>query len=314
MNIRQLLSIFSFRRTQNGREEDSSNKGKSPQLSVTNSDNGELELVRPLVIVDVGCRWGFAEKFTNKAGRFRIYGFDPDQEECDKLNRLYGNSMITLVPLGLAGTPGRRTLYVTREPGCSSLLEPNPALTECYPALFCAKHIKSIDVDTTTLDAWASDAHVEVVDYLKIDTQGTELEILKGGATILKSVRCLEVEVEFNPIYLGQPVFSDVDIFLRDHDFVLWKLTNQVHYSRNGSPSGPLGEDAVFYDEKYRVQHEIYGGQLYWANACYVRNDVLQSEVSSERQTLLDVALFKALGMPDVVQHICDSRNSVSTQ
>lgn len=314
MNIRKLFSVFFFRSSPDEREKNFSIGKGSLQLVDTNLNDDELRLDRPLVIVDVGCRWGFAEKFTKEAGLFRVYGFDPDQEECEKLNRFYGNSMITLVPLALAISPGKRTLYVTREPACSSLLEPDPALTEHYPALFCAKHVKSIEVETTTLDAWASDAPIEAVDYLKIDTQGTELDILRGGTAILKSVRCLEVEVEFNPIYLGQPIFSDVDIFLRDQGFVLWKLTNQVHYSSSGSPIGPLGEDSVFYDEKFQVRHEIYGGQLYWANACYIRKEVLQPKATSNHQTLRDVALFKALGMPDVVQHVLDSQNSMAKQ
>ena len=314
MNIWKPLSTFLFRRKPDEREEKLSTVQISPLLTVANPANKELEQTRPLVIVDVGCRWGFAEKFTKKAGRFRIFGFDPDQEECIRLSRFYQDASITLVPLGLAMGPGKRTLYVTKEPACSSLLEPDPVLTKSYPALSCAKHIRSIEVETTTLDAWARDAHVEAVDYLKIDTQGTELEILMGGAEILRSVRCLEVEVEFNPIYLGQPVFSDVDAFLRRQGFVLWKLANQVHYSSSGSPVGPMGEESVFYDDRYQVRHEIYGGQLYWANACYVRKDVLQPEAASDRQISLDVALFTTLGMPDVVQHVLDSQNRVTRQ
>jgi hypothetical protein len=40
-----------------------------------------------IVILDIGCRWGFAEKFLNQKhfGNFKIYGFDPDKEECARL-------------------------------------------------------------------------------------------------------------------------------------------------------------------------------------------------------------------------------------
>jgi FkbM family methyltransferase len=259
---------------------------------------------RQLVVVDIGCRWGFAEKFIADKGLFRVYGFDPDIEECRRLSRRYEQDTVSIVPVALAGTAGNRTLFITQEPACSSLLPPDPNLTENYPALHCAQHVSSIEVETTTLDNWAAENTVHVVDYIKVDTQGTELEILKGGINVLRNVRCLEVEVEFNPIYLGQPVFSDVDRFLRDQGFVLWKLTNQVHYSRDGSPEESLGEDTIFYDEKHQVRHPIFGGQLYWANAHYIKKSVIDVQQKSVFQKLRDISLFQALGMPDVVAHL----------
>lgn len=263
--------------------------------------NLEHELDRQLVIVDIGCRWGFAEKFTHKKACFRIFGFDPDREECARLNALYDDPLISIVPVGLAGISGNRTLYVTQEPACSSLLPPDPELTENCRALHCARHVKSVVVETTTLDSWASESNVNVIDHIKVDTQGTELEILKGGTGILKTVRSLEIEVEFNPIYLGQPVFSEVDAFLRSEGFVLWKLTNQVHYSRQGSSDKSLGDDVVCYDDKHVVHHQLFGGQLYWANAHYIKQSVLNFDENSNAQKLRDIVLFQTLGMPDVV-------------
>ncbi len=189
-------------------------------------------------------------------------------------------------------------------PACSSLLMPDPKLTENFPGLHCARHISSVEIETVTLDAWARENNVQAIDYIKIDTQGTELEILKGGINALRNVRALEVEVEFNPIYLGQPIFSDVDTFLRSEGFVLWKLTNQVHYSKGGSADEPLGEDVIYYDGKHQVRHKLFGGQLYWANAQYVRKGVLDKDEDSAVQRSRDNALFQALDMPDVVDRL----------
>jgi len=279
----------------------------TPAQHIDSALHKEPESDRALVIVDIGCRWGFAEKFISDSEFFRVYGFDPDLEECRSLSRRYGQDTVSIIPVALAETAGKRTLYITQEPACSSLLPPDPELTENYPALQCARHVSSIEVETTTLDNWANENDVQVIDYIKIDTQGTELEILKGGINILSNVRCLEVEVEFNPIYLGQAVFSEVDMFLRDQEFVLWKLTNQVHYSRDGSPDQALGEDAIFYDEKQQVSHPMFGGQLYWANAHYIKKSVLDTHPTSASQQLRDIRLFQALGMPDVVAHLHES-------
>ncbi len=264
----------------------------------------DATLGRKLVVLDVGCRWGFAQKFMAANDLFQIFGFDPDPKECERLAKYYADPAITLIPLALAQTVGSRTLFITQEPACSSLLEPNPDLTEHYPALACARQVSTTEIETTTLDLWAAKNKVAIVDYIKIDTQGSELEILKGAEDMLQKVRCLEVEVEFNPIYLGQPIFSEVDIFLRSQGFVLWKLSNHVHYSRQGSPDRPLGEDHIFYDDKQAVKHTVYGGQIYWANAHYVKQHVLSTTPRSPQESALDIALFDTLGMPDVVDHL----------
>ncbi len=273
-------------------------------VNLVSTAKHEETLARKLVALDVGCRWGFAQKFTAAKNLFQVYGFDPDPEECRRLSQHYEDASICVIPVALAQTAGPRTLFITQEPACSSLLPPDPDLTENYPALACARQVSTTEIQTTTLDLWMTQNQVSIVDYIKVDTQGSELEILKGGTGALQTARCLEVEVEFNPIYLGQAVFSDVDMFLRSQGFVLWKLSNHVHYSRQGTPSAPLAEDHIFYDDLQAVKHTVYGGQLYWANAHYVKKDVLSTGPRPARESALDIALFDALGMPDVVDHL----------
>lgn len=52
--------------------------------------------------------------------------------------------------------------------------------------------------------------------------------MLKGAKKSLDQVRALEVKVEFSPLYEGQPLFADIDMFLRERGFVLSKFTNLV--------------------------------------------------------------------------------------
>jgi len=188
---------------------------------------------RDLIMVDVGCRWGFADQFIQCLDTFRLYGFDPDRDECKRLEKQYGSNRISLVPLGLADHEGESTLYLTKEPACSSMFKPIRKLLENSPVLDCTKKVSEIKIQHTTLDRWAERTDIEYIDYIKIDTQGAELLVLQGADEIIESVRCLEVEVEFNPIYEGQALFSDIDAFLRKKGFVLWQLTNMAHYGRS---------------------------------------------------------------------------------
>lgn len=253
----------------------------------------------PLIILDVGCRWGFAERFLTESDRFRIFGFDPDHEECERLQERYRGRNVTLVPLGLAGKRGRRTLYVTHQPACSSLLKPITSLTREYPALSCAREERTVSVETITLKDWAKSVPINRIDYIKVDTQGTELEILKSGQSILKTARALEIEVEFNPIYEGQPLFSEVELYLRNLGFVLWKFTNHVHYSRQPEANQELRIDGMCFNENIRVERPLFGGQLFWADAHFINKQVLNEMNPSQRER--DEVLFKTLGMSDVL-------------
>ncbi len=276
------------------------------------TSRGQLE--RRIVVLDVGCRWGFAEKFTSAASPFQVYGFDPDPQECQRLSQLYENPSISLVPVALAEAAGLRTLFITKEPACSSLFQPDPYLIENYPALECARQVSTVQIQTNTLDLWMLQNNIYYADYIKIDTQGSELEILKGGISTLKKVRCIEVEVEFNPIYLGQAVFSDVDHFLRSQGFVLWKLSNQVHYSSQGTGTTALGSNSIYYDDLQVVSHNIYPGQLYWANAHYVNREILSNSHRDPQDVAVDIELFNALGMSDVIDHLRGSVKTAPTQ
>lgn len=263
----------------------------------------KFTLDRRLIIVDIGCRWGFAERYLHQLDDFTVYGFDPDAGECLRLNEKYNSQHILAVPLALAEAPGERVLYLTKEPACSSLIKPDGYLTSNYPALDCAAEVAQIFVQTSTLDAWALDENVKEIDHLKIDTQGSELEILKGSKSILKTVRSIEIEVEFNPIYEGQPIFSDVDQYLRAQGFVLWKLSNVVHYSRRKQAANSLGKDAIYYDSFHAVDVDVYAGQIYWANAHYVKEEIVRSfDVLNPAQRERDRALFDVLGMQDVIE------------
>lgn len=263
----------------------------------------------PIVVVDVGCRWGFAERFLSEECQkvFRVFGFDPDEIECSRLQASYSHlpkGYVTCVPVGLAGSPGVRNLYLTKEPACSSLHPPLQFLAEKYPALDCISLQKIVTTRVTTLDLWAQENYLQVIDYIKIDTQGSELEILKGGNDIIETARCIDIEVEFNPIYEGQTLFGETDTYLRSKGFILWRLSNLVHYSLGGVQLTMPDKNSVCFDTNVRLEAEAYGGQLFWADARYIHRDVLVPRLPEKNRRQRDQCLFETIGMLDVVDHI----------
>ena len=255
---------------------------------------------RRIVVVDVGCRWGFAENFLPAIDRFLIYGFDPDQEECQRLNVHYSSPTIKAVPIALGRETCKKTLYLTKEPACSSLYKPDPYLTSNYSAFHCEVEVGQTCVNVQRLDDWIRENDVKVIDHLKIDTQGSELDILVGAGELLSSVRSVQAEVEFDPMYLAQPIFSDVDTFLRSKGFVLWKFSEITHYSKNKAPQPPIHTVDIRYDDWVSQTSGVYAGQIFWANAHYVSCAVFSGKKSTEDKER-DQILFSLLGMPDVL-------------
>ena len=93
-------------------------------------------------------------------------------------------------------------------------------------------------------------------DFVKLDTQGTELYILKGMQhTLTRSIFGVEVEVEFIEMYLDQPLFNKVDSFMRERGFHLFDLKKYYWQRKCG----------IGFDGNHK-------GQLVHGDALYFRN------------------------------------------
>jgi len=258
-------------------------------------------LDRNITVMDVGCRWGFADAWASLGSRATVIGFDPDAAECERLRANYsGPCDVRFVPVALGATQGRAPLFVTEDPACSSLFEPDPVLTATMPELAVARFARTTEVELTTLDSSATQLGVAEVDFLKLDTQGAELMVLQGAEASLRSTRALEVEVEFNPIYRGQPLFGDIDAHLRARGFVLWRLKNMAHYSVASARGDFAIRDEYYFDSR-PVRIEGGGGQLLWGHAYFIRAELAMFHESASWQAALrDACITKILGFHEL--------------
>jgi hypothetical protein len=157
------------------------------------------------------------------------------------------------------------------------------------PALARTEQTGSIRVPLARLD----DQGLDRVDALKLDVQGSELAVLRGAPRALETALAVQVEVEFNPIWDGQPLFGDVDALLRAAGFVLWRLDDLHHHAgASARPDAPLVAERRAYDER-TVRSRGAGGQLFWGQATYVRPsppDALRAAVVAWAADLDDLA------------------------
>lgn len=207
------------------------------------------------------------------APNLTIYGFDADADACEAANADLETRQVTWtekhIPLALGSSVGEATLYVTKHPMCSSLYPPNEPYLARFAGLPELVNLDfTIDIETTTLDEFCQAEGIEEIDFLQVDVQGADLQVLEGAAEILRrSILAIQIEVEFSHLYLNQPLFADVDTYLRKHGFTLFDLKN-AYRARTRAP----------------FVSQIHPGQLLWADAYYFR-DLIQEDLSTPFKT-----------------------------
>jgi FkbM family methyltransferase len=188
------------------------------------------------------------------AGVGRLFGFEPDSQACARLNEEYGEPH-RFFPC-FVGDGRRATFHETNWGPTGSLYAPNSRLLEKFQNLAeVSTPVATHAVDTIRVD---DIAEIDDVDFLKIDVQGSELSVLQNATCALSSALVVQVEVEFVELYQGQPMFADVDIFLRAQGFQFH--TFDGFGGRAFKPLAPQGNlNAGF-------------RQYLWSDAIYVRD------------------------------------------
>lgn len=204
-----------------------------------------------LTVLDIGARGGPDPRWLPLGDAVQIVGVEADPEECARLNARSFAVPCRYLQAALGRHDGTQAvLNLTKQPGCSSLLEPNTEFLRAFPYGEAFNVERKVPLSLTSLDTLCRthDVHADVI---KIDTQGYELEILAGGEAAVAEAFLIELEVEFNPLYRDQPLFGDLDGHLRARGFGLLGL-RRTAWRRNFEGPTSLGGtvvhgDALFY-------------------------------------------------------------------
>lgn len=209
----------------------------------------------------------------------KVTGFEPNQSACASRNAeaLPGHVFLPY----FIGDGTRRTFYMCANPLCSSLYVPNVALLDLFQNMNLPV-VSSEEVQTQQLDA-VFDGDV---DYLKIDVQGGELDVLKGAKNVLSRAVLVHTEIEFVPMYKDQPLFGDIDVELRRHGYLFHNFVGT--FSRQMKP-------VVFNSDPFHT-----GSQLIYAEAAiYIRDMTRLRELPSFKLARLMLILHSVYGAID---------------
>lgn len=225
------------------------------------------------------------------APNLSIYGFDADPDACAIANADLEARKITWterhIPIGLGNTTGTAPIYVTRHPMCSSLYPPNEPYLARFAGLPELVNLDfTVDIEITTLDQFCESESITEIDFLQIDVQGAELQVLQGAVNLLEhSILGIQTEVEFSPLYKNQPLFADVDTFLRERDFTLFDLSKSYR-GRMRSP----------------IRSQVRPGQLLWGDAFYFRDligEIRALHLKTPQQIFKLACIADVMNFPD---------------
>lgn len=162
------------------------------------------------VVLDVGANVGqFAQLLRNPVGfKGPIISFEPVSSSFALLSSLAeSDHNWSVFQSALGSTSGASTINVTAASEFSSLL--TPKIGNVFPEWSHVERREAVSV--SRLDDFLCANHINPRRaYLKIDTQGFDLEVLKGAPITLNAVEAIQIELSMRPLYDGAPSYFQV--------------------------------------------------------------------------------------------------------
>lgn len=202
------------------------------------SEIGQSFQGSPLGFIDIGARGGAHEFVEPIAKLTAVLAFEPDEAECERLMQkveVYEPwAAFKMEPIALSNTKSDAVLVLLSAPTNHSLLAPNTGFTQRYN-MHKWQEVGREALQTETLDQILYSNRAESYrwgELIKLDTQGTEYEILQGATrTLEERTVAIVTEVAFCELYLGQKLFSEIELLLREHGFSFYGFTKIHHRS-----------------------------------------------------------------------------------
>lgn len=217
--------------------------------------------------IDVGCSDYLVKPWANNIKEINyILGFDPlsTSKYIKKLNE-YGIKNC-IYQQAIWDKKGKRKIYKCNKFQNSSFFKPNYSIIKKSGMLNKPQKKKRkrfdilgyIEVECARLDDVIKKSNMNF-DFIKIDTQGSELNVLKSlGNYLLTQIIGIYLELYWKEIYEGIPLYDEINNFLKEKGFIDMKINDK-------SNKNLIGRDFLYirYDNKKKKQlkiiEKIYG-------------------------------------------------------
>jgi len=218
------------------------------RLNFKNAFNDQQLLMigkKNLIIFDVGAHIGKTiKKYQSNFPISKIYAFEPYPPLYNELsNKFKNNSEINISQIGLSNKSGTTTFYLSKYENLNSFKKPN------HRAWGFDDHY-TIQVETTSLEKYCSKNSINYIDILKIDVQGSELDLLEGSEDLLinEKIGIIYIEWQVVPLYENHSLYFEISDFLKQFGYELFNIYN-VNEARSGQMRWA---DAIFTSKSIR--------------------------------------------------------------
>lgn len=210
-------------------------------------------------LFDTGSRGGVPARWHQLAKEIHVVGFEPDQEECDRLNGLAASTPFLSerhYPVALSGQDGVRRFYKARSPALSGFHKPiketferfsgDPDRADILDSTMM--HVRSLTSFCTENKIWPT--------FLKLDVQGAEFDII---STLHKMDEILGIEIELQvlPLYGGSFTnFTQPAAFLQISGFEPWWFKPIYWVADHGGHTRISHFDALYINKRSKAMDD----------------------------------------------------------
>jgi FkbM family methyltransferase len=168
----------------------------------------------PKVAIDVGASCGeWTLSLRQLYPRTRVLMVEPQSALKARLEALaHVHVGVEFAPVLLGSAPAKGVTFYQDETGSSVLRDPGNGGAQ------------PVSMEMTALDAVTRGTHFEHPDFLKLDVQGYELEVLKGAGRTLASVEAVMMEVNLIAVYQGAPLVDEVIAYMAARGFRVYDV------------------------------------------------------------------------------------------
>jgi FkbM family methyltransferase len=182
-------------------------------------------LIQNKVLFDVGANNGFTSvPVAQNDSNVKVYAFEPTPEMIQEIEKkTQGLDNYVLTKKAVSNYNGKAAFRVAGHAdwGCSSLLEFSEKSKTEWPGRTDLNVTHEIEVDVIRLDTFIKEHNITKIDYLHIDTQGSDLKVLEGLGDYINIVMegAMEAAAKEDILYDGQNTQQESIEFLQNNGF-----------------------------------------------------------------------------------------------
>lgn len=222
------------------------------QINAINKNYYGLKKFNFEIVLDIGANNGVSSiKFLSIFKNSKVYAFEPNsshQNHLDKIKEKYNNRFFYRI-CGIGSKNGSLELNIheNHDPSSSflSLSEDGTSEITEFTKLDLIKEHKVLVAVESLNNFFKKNNFENKRIFLKSDTQGFELEVLKGADEVLKFITVIQIEVDFLHFYESQPSAVEIINYLKNHNFSLRGFTYPPGLNSDGEI---ISSDFIFYN------------------------------------------------------------------